>query len=80
MKGGILDGLLSIGLINAIASECLIRVVGTELFAVIDSPEFPLSIINDGLPQFPARLHSNESLKLPSSYLNSISIPLCKTS
>jgi predicted ATP-grasp superfamily ATP-dependent carboligase len=47
MKGGmIIDGFPSAGLINAIASECLIRSEGTELYAIIDSPEFPpLSIV-----------------------------------
>jgi uncharacterized protein len=66
MKGGIvLDGFPSIGLVNAIASECLIRTAGTELLAVIESPEFPpLSVISNSLPKFPARLHINEALKV----------------
>jgi uncharacterized protein len=66
MKGGtVLDGLPSVGLINAIASECLIRTTGTELYAVIDSSEFPpISIVNNSLPQFPTRLHVNERLKV----------------
>ena len=65
MKNGVvLDGFPSAGLLNAIASECLIRSSGTELFAVIDSPEFPpLSIISNSMPHFPARLHVNEGLK-----------------
>jgi uncharacterized protein len=66
MKGGIvIDGFPSAGLINAIASECLIRSGGTELYAIIDSPEFPpLSIVNQYSPQFPARLHVNKNLKV----------------
>lgn len=66
MKGGmIIDGFPSAGLINAIASECLIRSGGTELYAIIDSPEFPpLSIVNQYMPQFPARLHVNRNLKV----------------
>jgi uncharacterized protein len=66
MKGGmIIDGFPSAGLINAIASECLIRSGGTELYAIIDSPEFPpLSIVNQYTPQFPARLHVNRKLKV----------------
>lgn len=66
MKGGmIIDGFPSAGLINAIASECLIRSGGTELYAIIDSPEFPpLSIVNQYTPQFPARLHVNRNLKV----------------
>lgn len=60
-----MDGFPSAGLLNAIASECLIRSSGTELFAVIDSPEFPpLSIISNSMPHFPARLHVNEGLKV----------------
>ncbi len=66
MKGGIVvDGFPSTGLVNAIASECLIRSSGTELYAIVDSPEFPsLSIISNSTPRFPARLHVNESLKV----------------
>jgi uncharacterized protein len=66
MKDGIvIDGFPSAGLINAIASECLIRSGGTELYAIIDSPEFPpLSIVNQYSPQFPARLHVNKNLKV----------------
>jgi uncharacterized protein len=66
MKGGmVIDGFPSAGLINAIASECLIRSGGTELCAIIDSPEFPpLSIVNQYSPQFPARLHVNRNLKV----------------
>jgi uncharacterized protein len=61
----VLDGFPSLGLVNAIAAECLIRSAGTELLAIIDSPEFPpLSIINNFKPQFPARLHINEDLKV----------------
>jgi uncharacterized protein len=66
LKDGIvLDRFPGIGLLNAIAAECLIRTSGTELFAVIDSPEFPpLSIISNSIPHFPARLHVNEGLKV----------------
>jgi uncharacterized protein len=66
IKGGtVFDGFPSGGLVNAIASEFLIRTVGMELVGVVDSPEFPaLSIITKGKPQFPARLYVNEDLKL----------------
>jgi uncharacterized protein len=66
IKGGIvLDGFPSTGLVNAIASECLIRSIGTELIAVVDSPEFPPgSIIENYVPQFPARIYVNEKLKI----------------
>lgn len=66
IQGGIvLDGFPSSGLVNAIATECLIRSLKTELVAVLDSSEFPpLSIVIDHSPQFPARLYVNESLKV----------------
>lgn len=63
--GTVLDGFPSSGLVNAIAIECLIRSVKTELVAVLDSSEFPpLSIVIDHFPQFPARIYVNESLKV----------------
>ena len=66
IQGGIvLDGFPSSGLVNAIATECLIRSLKTELVAVLDSNEFPpLSIVTDHFPQFPARIYVNESLKV----------------
>ncbi len=47
IQGGIvLDGFPSTGLVNAIATECLIRSADTELIGVVDSPGFPwLSMI-----------------------------------
>lgn len=42
VKGGtVIDGFPSVGLVNAIASEYLIRKVGMELVGVVDSAEFP---------------------------------------
>lgn len=66
LKGGIvLDGFPSIGLANTIASECLIHSLKTEFVAVLDSPAFPaLSIIQNGAPNFPARVYANQSMKL----------------
>jgi uncharacterized protein len=66
IKGGIvLDGFPSTGLVNAIASECLIRSTVTELVAVLDSPYFPpVSIIINYIPQYPARIYVNEGLKV----------------
>lgn len=63
--GIVLDGFPSSGLVNAIASECLIRSIGTELVAVLDSPYFPpVSIISNYTPQYPARIYVNEALKV----------------
>jgi uncharacterized protein len=66
ISGGIvLDGLPSAGVINAIASKCLIRSIGTELVAILDSPDFPpISIIDNFVPNFPARIYLNEELKI----------------
>lgn len=66
LNGGIVvDGFPSIGLANAIASECLIHSLKTELVAVLDSPSFPaLSVIRKAAPGFPARVYANEDLKL----------------
>ncbi len=64
--GTVLDGLpSSTGLVNAIASECLIRSTGTELVAFLDSPEFPpLSVVTNYVPQYPIRIYVNENLKV----------------
>jgi uncharacterized protein len=67
LKGGIvLDGLpSSTGLVNAIASECLIRSTGTDLVAFLDSPDFPpISVISNYVPQYPIRIYVNENLKV----------------
>jgi PAC2 family len=66
IRGGIvLDGFPSTGLVNAIASECLIRSIGTELIGIVDSPDFPpVSIIENHVPQFPARIYVNEKLRI----------------
>ena len=66
LKGGILlDGFPSVGLANAIASECLIHSMKTEFVAVLDSPLFaPLSVIRNSVPNFPARIYVNEETKL----------------
>ena len=66
LHGGILlDGFPSMGLANAIASECLIHSMKTEFVAVLDSPAFaPLSVIRNSQPNFPARVYANEEIKM----------------
>jgi uncharacterized protein len=67
LKGGIvIDGFpSSSGLVNAIASECLIHSTGTDLVAFLDSPDFPpISVVNNYVPQYPMRIYVNESLKV----------------
>jgi uncharacterized protein len=67
IKGGVvLDGLPGSGcLVNAIASECLIRTTGTELVGYLDSPDFaPISVVSNFVPQYPVRIYVNENLKV----------------
>jgi uncharacterized protein len=67
LKGGIvIDGFPSSGgLVNAIASECLIHSTGTDLVAFLDSPDFPpISVVNNYVPQYPMRIYVIESLKV----------------
>ncbi|MGA7900211.1 MAG: PAC2 family protein [Nitrososphaeraceae archaeon] len=76
LKGGtVLDGLpSSTGLVNAIASECLIRSTGTDLVAFLDSPDFPpLSVVTNYIPQYPIRIYVNENLKV-AFFVSDISI------
>lgn len=66
LEGGVVvDGFPSAGLVNAIASECIIHSTKTKMAAVLDSPDFPtLSTISDYLPHFPACIYANEDLKI----------------
>ncbi|MFQ5929871.1 MAG: proteasome assembly chaperone family protein [Acidobacteriota bacterium] len=66
LRGGIvIDGFPSTGLANAIASECIIETLKLDLVAVLDSDKFPsLSTIYHSMPNFPARIHANQDLKL----------------
>ncbi len=73
IEGGFLvDGFPSIGFTSAIATESLIHTSQFKLGGVIDSDSFPpVSIIKDGVPNFPTRIFVNEELKVAvfSSYL-----------
>jgi len=73
IEGGFLvDGFPSIGFTSAIATESLIHTSRFELGGVIDSDIFPpVSIIKDGVPNYPTRIFVNEDLKVAvfSSYL-----------
>lgn len=73
IEGGyLIDGFPYVGLANAIATESLINTVQFETAGVIDSDLFPpISIVKDGVPNFPARIFVNSDLKVAvfSSYL-----------
>ncbi|HEY4680843.1 MAG TPA: PAC2 family protein [Nitrosarchaeum sp.] len=73
IEGGyVLDGFPSIGFSNAIATESMIQIAHFELAATLDSEFFPpISIIKDGIPNYPANIFVNDQLKISvfSSYL-----------
>ena len=73
IEGGFLvDGFPSIGFTSAIATESLIHTSQFELGGIIDSDNFPpVTIIKDGIPNYPTRIFFNKDLKVAvfSSYL-----------
>lgn len=66
IEGGyLIDGFPYAGLANAIATESLTSTIDFELAGVIDSELFPpITIIKDGMPNFPARIFVNSTLKV----------------
>lgn len=73
IEGGyLIDGFPYAGLANAIATESMINTIQFEMAGVLDSDLFPpLTIIKDGVPNFPARIFVNSDLRVAvfSSYL-----------
>ena len=71
-SGVIINGFPSSGITSAIATESLINTSSFELGGIIDSERFPpISIIKNGMPNYPARVFVNNDLKVAvfSSYL-----------
>lgn len=67
-----IDGFPSTGFTSAIATESLIHTSQFELAGIIDSDSFPpVSIIKNGVPNYPTRIFVNNQLKVAvfSSYL-----------
>ena len=67
-----IDGFPSTGFTSAIATESLIHTSQFELAGIIDSDSFPpVSIIKNGIPNYPTRIFVNNQLKVAifSSYL-----------
>ncbi len=64
LKGGtLIDGFPSGGLTNSIASTCFMRSIRNELISVLDSSIFPpLSMIYNGIANFPARIYANKEI------------------
>ncbi len=70
--GYLVDGFPSTGFTSAIATESLINTSQFDLAGFIDSDSFPpVSIIKNGLPNYPSRIFVNNTLKVAvfSSYL-----------
>jgi uncharacterized protein len=66
LKGGtLIDGFPSGGLTNSIASMCFMNLVLNDLVSVMDSPGFPpISMVYEGIGNFPTRTYANENLKV----------------
>ena len=66
LEGGyLIDGFPSIGYSSVIATESLIHTTKFKIAGIIDSDAFPsISLINDGKPNFPARIFVNDKLKV----------------
>lgn len=63
--GVVVDGFPSVGLVSSISASYLIAALQLDQIAVLDSPHFPpISLIFDGKPKFPARIHASEKPKL----------------
>lgn len=66
LEGGYLvDGFPSIGFSSAIATESMIHTSQFRLAGVVDSESFPpISVIQDGKPNFTTRIFVNDDLKV----------------
>jgi uncharacterized protein len=73
VEGGyLIDGFPSIGVTAAIATESMIHTSQFEMAGIIDSSGFPpVTIIKNGIPNYPTRIFVNNDLKTAifSSYL-----------
>jgi uncharacterized protein len=66
LEGGYLvDGFPSVGFSSAIATESMIQTSQFSLAGIVDSDSFPpISLIKDGIPNFPTRIFVNDDLKV----------------
>ncbi len=82
IEGGyLIDGFPSVGFTEAIATESLIHTTQFDLAGILDCDGFPpVSLIQDGKPNYPTRIFVNENLKVAvfSSYLT-IAEPMHRT-
>jgi uncharacterized protein len=75
LKGGtVIDGFTTSGITNAIASECILHSINTQLIATIESSYFSqLLIVRNFNYYYPVRIYANEELKT-SIFISEISI------
>lgn len=76
IEGGfVIDGLPSVGITNAIATESLINTPDYELAAILDSEIFPpIAVIKDGIPNYTTNIFVNNKLKT-AVFSSQLSIP-----
>ena len=69
LKGGTpINGFPSEGLTNSIASMCFMNSIA-NLVSVMNSPSFPpISMVYDGIANFPAKIYANEESQSRLSY------------
>ena len=65
IEGGcLIDGFPSAAFINAITTESMIQASQFEMAGIVDSESFPaISLIEDGMPNYPTRIFVNNDLK-----------------
>jgi uncharacterized protein len=64
-KGYLIDGFPSAGFSSAIASESMIKTSQFKLAGIVDSDNFPpISVIKDGVPNYPSRIFVNKESKV----------------
>ena len=64
-KGYLIDGFPSAGFSSAIASESMVKTSQFKLAGIVDSDNFPpISVIKDGVPNYPSRIFVNKESKV----------------
>ena len=73
--GHIIDGFPYDGHAGSIAAEAMVRTIGFEFAGFMDSKSFPpVSIVRDGIPNFPVSIFVNEKLKV-AVFLSHLRLP-----
>ncbi len=73
--GYVIDGFPYDGNAGSIAAEAMVRTIGFEFAGFMNSKSFPpVSIIRDGIPNFPVNIFVNEKLKV-AVFLSHLRLP-----